>query len=331
MKYQHLSIEERELIQLRLWEKKSIRAIAGELRRPPSSVSREIRRNLPGIKYRYTPRLAHERALAKRKSRGRQDRLKKERIRKYVIKHLKYRWSPEQIANTIESEINETISHEAIYQYIYHQIHRQGYGWVKPGCYDLRPYLRRKRKRRFRKGARRGQRCFKPKGTLINERPKEVEQRERLGDWESDTVESINHKPGINTLVERKSGLVLITKLSDKTSQATVSVIAARLNQLPQKTRQTVTSDNGPENSDWLSLEELTGAKTFFANPYHFWERGSNENANGLIRDYFPKKTDFTVVSDEEIKYVENELNTRLRKRLNWKTPLEIFSVALAD
>lgn len=331
MKYQHLSIEERELIQLRLWEKKSIRAIAGELRRPSSSVSREIRRNLPGIKYRYTPRLAHERALAKRKSRGRQDRLKNERIRKYVIKYLKHRWSPEQIANTIESEINETISHEAIYQYIYHQIHRQGYGWVKPGCYDFRPYLRRKRKRRFRKGARRGQRCFKPKGTLINERPKEVEQRERLGDWESDTVESINHKPGINTLVERKSGLVLITKLSDKTSQATVSVIAARLNQLPQKTRQTVTSDNGPENSDWISLEELTGAKTFFANPYHFWERGSNENANGLIRDYFPKKTDFTVVSDEEIKYVENELNTRPRKRLNWKTPLEIFSVALAD
>ena len=330
MKYQHLSIEERELIQLRLWEKKSIRAIAGELGRPPSSVSREIRRNLPGIKYRYTPRLAHERALAKRKSRGRQDRLKNERIREYVIKHLKKRWSPEQIAGTIKVAINETISHEAIYQYVYAQIHRNGYGWVKLGCQDLRPYLRRKRKRRFKKGARRGQRCFKPKGALIDERPKEVEQRARIGDWESDTVESIDHKPGINTLVERKSGLVLITKLADKTALATASAITNRLEPLPEKAKQTMTFDNGPENSDWQLLEEFTGAKTFFAHAYHSWERGSNENANGLIRDYFPKKTDFGIVSDEEIKYVENELNTRPRKRLNWRTPLEVFSVALA-
>jgi len=330
MKYQHLSVEEREIIQLRLWEKKSIRAIAGELGRPPSSISREINRNLPAIHYRYTPRLAHERALIKRKSRGRQDRLKNESIREYVIKYLKKRWSPEQIANTIESEINETISHEAIYQFVYDQIHRQGYGWVKPGCQDLRPYLRRKRKRRFRRGARRGQRCFKPKGTLINERPKEVDRRTRIGDWESDTVESINYKPGINTLVERKSGLVLITKLTDKTSEATASAITKRLNPLPQKTKQTITSDNGPENSNWQAIEEQLNIKTFFANPYHSWERGTNENTNGLIRDYFPKKTDFTVVSEEEIRYVENELNTRPRKRLNWKTPLEVFSVALA-
>ncbi len=330
MKYQHLSIEERELIQLRLWEKKSIRAIAEELGRPPSAISREINRNLPPVNYQYTPRLAHSRALANRQSRGRQDRLKNELIREYVIKYLKKRWSPEQIANTIESEINETISHEAIYQFVYAQIHRKGYGWVKPGCQDLRLYLRRKRKRRFRRGARRGQRCFKPKGTLINERPKEVEQRTRIGDWESDTVESINHKPGINTLVERKSGLTLISKLTDKPSEATVSAITNRLNQLPRQARKTITSDNGPENSNWQAIEEQLNIKTFFANPYHSWERGTNENTNGLIRDYFPKKTDFTVVSEEEIRYVENELNTRPRKRLNWKTPLEVFSVALA-
>lgn len=330
MIYQHLTIEERELIQLRLWEKKSIRAIAKELGRPPSAVSREINRNLPAIKHRYTPRLAHERALASRKSRGRQDRLKNERVRDYVIAHLKQRWSPEQIANTIEVAINETISHEAIYQYIYAQIHRHGYGWVKPNCQDLRPYLRRRKKRRTPKGARRCQRCFKAKGTLINERPREVEQRVRIGDWESDTVESINHKPGINTLVERKSGLVLITKLAGKTGEATASAITNRLKKLSPTARQTITSDNGPENSNWQEIEKQLSVKTFFANPYHFWERGTNENANGLIRDYFPKKTDFTVVSEEEIRYVEKELNTRPRKRLNWKTPIEVFSVALA-
>ena len=256
MKYQHLSIEERELIQLRLWEKKSIRTIARELGRPPSSISREVNRNLPAIMYRYTPRLAHERALANRKSRGRQDRLKNEIIREYVIKYLKKRWSPEQIANTIETAINKTISHEAIYQYIYAQIHRHGYGWVKPDCQDLRPYLRRKKKRRVPKGARRCQRCFKPKGTLISERSQEVEQRTRIGDWESDTVESKDYKPGVNTLVERKSGLVLITKLSGKTSEATVSAITNRLNKLPQTVRQTITSDNGPENSSWQEIEK---------------------------------------------------------------------------
>jgi IS30 family transposase len=329
MIYKHLTIEERELIQLRLWEKKSIRAISQELGRYPSTISREINRNLPPLRHQYTPRLAHERALSNRKSRGRQDRLKNERIREYVINHLKQRWSPEQIANTIKDKLEETISHEAIYQYVYTQIHRQGYGWVKPGCLDLRIYLRRRKKRRTHKGARRCQRCFKPKGTSINDRPMIVQQRKRIGDWESDTVESINYKPGVNTLVERKSGLVLITKLTDKTSEATVSVIANRLNRLPKKVRQTITSDNGPENSNWQAIEKQINIKTFFANPYHYWERGSNENTNGLIRDYFPKKTDFTVVSPEEIQYVENALNNRPRKRLNWKTPLEVFSVAL--
>lgn len=330
MKYKHLSVQERELIQLRLWEKKPIRAIARELGRPPSAVSREIKRNLPARRYVYTSRLAHERALSKRSSRGRQDRLKNQRIREYVIKQLKqHRWSPEQIANSIEDEINETISHEAIYQFIYAQIYRQGYGWVKPGCQDLRPCLRRRNKRRTRRGARRCQRCLRPRGASINERPKEVNQRRRIGDWESDTVESSDHKPGINTLVERKSGLILITKLADKSARATSSVITNRLNELPEEVRKTITSDNGTENSNWPELERALNIKTFFANPYHSWERGSNENANGLIRDYFPKSTDFTVVSEEEIRYVENELNNRPRKRLGWKTPLEVFSVAL--
>lgn len=329
MKYQHLSIEEREKIQELLWQKTPIRTIAKTLSRNPSSVSREIRKNKLSWNSHYAPRKAHERALEHRKHRGRKDRLKNEDIRQYVISHLKRRWSPEQIAGTIEKDIGQKISHEAVYQYIYAQIYRNGYGYAKPRLLDLRPYLRRKRKRRIKKGSRRCQRVFRPKGASIDERPAIVEQRKRVGDWESDTVESKDHKPGVNTLVERKSGWVLITKLESKTSEATMSAIGRRWKNLPSRVKETVTFDNGPENSNWQELETETKVKTFFANPYHSWERGSNENINGLIRDYFPKKTDFSMIPAEEIAYVEYELNTRPRKRLGFKTPLEVFSVAL--
>lgn len=329
MKYQHFSVEEREKIQEMLWQKSSIRGIAAALNRSPSSISREIQRNLPPIHYRYAPRLANERALIKRKSRGRIERLKNDQVRNYVIFYLKKRWSPEQISNTIKEATGETISHEAVYQYVYAQIHRHGWGELKPGREDLRPYLRRRRKRRLRKGSRRCQRIFKLKGVSIDNRPAIVQTRKRLGDWESDTVESINHKPGVNTLVERKSGLVLITKLIDKTGRATALAISNRFNSLPQRVKRTMTFDNGPENSDWRELEQRTNLKIFFAHAYHSWERGSNENTNGLIRDYFPKKTDFTAVSEEELAFVERELNNRPRKRLGWRTPLKVFSVAL--
>jgi len=329
MQYKQFSIEEREIIQRMWWERKPVRAIAHTLCRSPSSVSRELRRNFPPEHKIYTPRLAHARALEYRKHRGRADRLKNDRIRSYVVSRLKKRWSPEQISHLIKKDIGAHISHEAIYQFIYSQIHRNGWGYLKPGCEDLRPYLRRKRKRRIRKGARRCQRIFKPLGSPIDIRPAVVDTRTRIGDWEGDTVESRDHKPGINTLVERRTGLVMMTKLLDKTGAATTTAVARRFWSLPKKTTRTLTLDRGPENSDWQTLEHLTGIKCFFARAYHSWERGSNENANGLIRDYFPKKTDFTMITDEEIAFVENELNTRPRKRLDWLTPLEVFSKEL--
>jgi len=329
MKYKQLTIEEREKIQEMLWQKSSIRNIAIALKRSPSSVSREIKRNLPLERKVYAPRLAHKKALIKRKSRGRKDRLKNQRVRDYVIAHLKERWSPEQISGTVESEIGESISHETIYQFIYYQIHKDGRGLLKPGCEDLRSYLRRRKKRRTHKGVRRCQRIFRPKGASISERPAIVEQRARLGDWESDSIESTDHKPGINTFVERKTGLVFITKLKSKTSEATISAIESRTKRLPKKARQTATFDNGPENQKWQEFENRTGFKSFFANPYHSWERGTNENTNGLVRDYFPKKTDFAMITNKQIQEVEDLLNNRPRKRLDWKTPLEAFSVAL--
>ena len=171
MEYIHFSIEEREQIQEMLWQKASIRTIARELGRNSSSVSRELRRNYPPLFRRYAPRLAHERALLKRKRRGREERLKSEHIRAYVIKKLKLRWSPEQISGRIRIDHKERISHEAIYQYIYAQIHRNGWGELKQGRDDLRPYLRRRRNRRIKKGTRRCQRIWKPKGISIDRRP----------------------------------------------------------------------------------------------------------------------------------------------------------------
>jgi transposase, IS30 family len=329
MKYTHFRIEERELIQELVWQKISIREIARRLGRSHTSISREMRKNYPREHKVYTPRLANERALKQRKSRGRKERLKNETIREYVTSHLKMKWSPEQISGRMKKDLDLSISHEAIYQFIYAQVHRDGWGLLRPGCEDLRPYLRRKRKRRMGKNMTRGQRIFRFKGISIEQRPDVVNTRSRVGDWEGDTVESCNHKAGVNTLVERKTGYVFITKLRDKTSKSTVEAVTERMSVLPQKIKHTLTLDNGPENSDFQSMQEKTNLSVFSAHPYSSWERGTNENTNGLIRDYFPKKTDFTQVSDELIQKVEYDLNTRPRKRLNWSTPLEAMSGAL--
>jgi transposase, IS30 family len=329
MKYKHLSILEREKIQELFWQKKSIRYISKVIHRSPSSISRELTRNFPAKRPRYTPRLANERALFKRTCRGRTERLKTYALRAYVVNQLKQGWSPAQISAVARKENIGHISHEAIYQFVYAQIHRSGHGYVKPGHEDLRMYLRRKQKRRQRKGMRKSQRIFRPKGVSIDERPQIVDARKRIGDWEGDTVESCNHKPGVNTLLERKTGLFLITRLRDKTSMATVHAMEKRMTCIPTTMKKTITLDNGPENSDWQTIEKETELQTFFAHPYHSWERGANENANGLLREYFPKGTDFSTISDDELAEVEYRLNSRPRKRLDWLSPLQAVSVAL--
>lgn len=317
----HLSIEEREAIQKGLWAKKSVREIARELERPHSTVVREVNRNLPPERRVYTPRLANERALEKRSSRGREERLKSPELRAYVVDRLKAGWSPEQISALAP----ERISHEAIYQYVYAQVHRRGYGFVKPGKEDLRPFLARRHKRRQPHQGRKARRVLRPRGPSIEERPTVVARRSRIGDWEGDSIESKAHGPGLNSLVDRKSGLLLLSKLESKSASATRSVVARRLANLPAKT---LTVDNGSENQYWKETEEDTGVKVYFAHPYSSWERGTNENTNGLVRRYFPKGTDFREVSEEEVAAVEYALNTRPRKRLGYRTPLEVWGGA---
>ena len=330
MKYKHLSIEEREKIQELIWQKTSIRDIAKVIGRSPSSIGREINRNIPLFRCIYTPRLAHEKALEKRKSRGRKLRLKSIFIRRYVIDHLKIGYSPEQISGRLKLEYNESISHEAIYQYIYSHVNRQGWGELKTGYHDLRIYLKRRHKRRIAKGMRKTHRVFKPKGSSIDERPKYVEVRKYIGHWEGDSIVSIQNKVRLNTLVERKTGLVFISKIKNGTAPETTKAVIERLQKVPEQFRKTLTLDNGKENFGYADITEKIQTQCYFAHPYHSWERGTNENTNGLIRWYFPKRTDFATISEEDIQRVEMALNNRPRKRLGWRTPLEAFNESVA-
>lgn len=326
MQYQHFSIEEREKIQELLWQKSSVRTIAGVLGRNPSSVAREIKRNKPPERNRYTPRLAHERALHYRKRRGREERLKNDSLRSYVVFHLKLGWSPEQIAATSKEATGASISHEAIYQYVYAQVYREGYGYLKPGREDLRPYLAWRRKRRMRKGLRKSYRIEKGPLPSIDERPKAVERRTEVGHWEDDSlVYSPSSPVRLRTMNERVTGLVCIAKAHERTMEEANRITRERLGTLPSVLRKTITRDRGAENLGYEALERELGIRCFFAHAYHSWERGSNENVNGLIRRFFPKKTDFRTVTDEEIQRVEYLLNSRPRKRLGWKKPYQVF------
>jgi transposase, IS30 family len=326
MQYQHFSIEERETIQELLWQKSSIRDIARVLVRSPSSISRELKRNKPHERNRYTPRLSHERALDHRTHRGKRKLEKDERLKVYTVFRLKLGWSPEQIAATCEETTGISISHEAIYQYIYAQIHRDGYGYLRPGREDLRPYLARRRRRRMKKGLRKSYRVEKGPLPSIDERPKEVYTRTEVGHWEDDSIVYTPTCPiRLRTTNELASGVVFIRKTKDRTMADANRISVEKLQRLPAYVRKTLTRDRGSENMGYEELEQLLGFRCYFAHAYHSWERGSNENLNGLIRRFFPKKTDFRTISDEEIQWVEYLLNTRPRKRLGWKTPYQVF------
>jgi len=325
-KYKHLTIEERETIQFMLWEKKSIRSIAKKLGRSSSSVSREVNKNRDSLcRRRYIPRAAHEKAIKNRSKRGRELRLKNSKIRDYTIKHLKLGWSPEQIANTVKNTTGESIFHEAIYQYIYAQIYRNGYGYPKPNCEDLRPYLARHKKRRTKKGMRKSYRIEKGPLPSIDERPKEVELRLNVGHWEDDLIVSRQSTIKLKTINERYSGLVFIKRVKDGSIAESNKAVIERLAPIPNQYLKTLTMDRGSENLGYKEIENTLGLDCYYAHAYSSWERGCNENLNSLIRRFLPKKTDFRTVTDDEIKKIEYLLNSRPRKRLGWKTPYEVF------
>lgn len=316
--YKHLSQEEREIIANLLSEGSSLGDIAKAVGRNKGTISRELKRNCPPERRRYVPCRAHARACERKTNANTHERLKNALVRQYVKDGLAEGWSPEQISGRIQIDHpGQFIHHEAIYQYVYHP--------QNPDRLEMIQLLRRAhRKRRNKSIGRKVRKTTIPNRIPIEDRPKSVESRRHAGHWEGNSLISRKSKVALNTLVERKSRLVLITKLSRKSADETNRAVINRLKKLPARGRQTLTLDNGTENAKHEQLSAKLGIKCYFARPYASWERGSNENANGLIRWYLPKGTDFCRITPEQIARVEHLLNSRPRKCLGYKTPLEV-------
>ena len=283
-----------------------------------SSVSREWKRNRGQRGYR--PQQAQELALGRRQKAV--SRITAQ-VWAVVEKLLKQDWSPEQISGRLKKEQGIRISHEWIYQYVLTDKRTGG---------DLYKHLRCQKKRRKRYGTydRRGK---LPNCRSIEERPAIVQARKRLGDWEVDTIIGRKHKQAIVTLTERKSRFTFLGKVRRRTARAVRKQVCRIL--LPVKHKvHTLTSDHGKEFADHEQIAEVLQLTFYFAHPYAAWERGSNENTNGLLRQYFPKKSDVQSVSNKALAQAMTRLNFRPRKSLRFKTPFEVFyhsSVALTS
>jgi IS30 family transposase len=334
MQYKHLSQKEREELFVLLQEGWRKNTIAKLIHRHPATIGREIRRNSTSIdplyngspkkKKHYLPDNAQAKYRRRRKESKYAFPLKKPWIYKYTIKYLKQRWSPEQIAGRIIIDLEETISPECIYQFIYSKRGQT----LRLSQYLPRGYI----KRRKRHGRKVRKRTVIPNRVDISLRPKEVDFRERYGDWEGDTIVGLAMKkgPALHTLVNRKLRLVFIRKVYDKSAAETARVMKEILNSLPDYLKQTVTVDNGSEFCDWEEVSKKTDTAFYFTKPYHAWEKGTNENTNGLIRYYFPKKTDFNFISEEKIQQVQDIINHRPRKCLDYKKPIELYNHILS-
>lgn len=293
----------------------SNRAIAIHLNVHPRTIDREIKRNTGGCGYRHKQAqfLAETRRFARK---GVPVKMTPSLVAHIEEKLTQQQWSPEQISGRLKIQANNptSISHETIYQHILKDKHEKG---------KLYLHLRRKQRkyqRRINGKTTRGQIVGR---VDIEKRPEIVEKRTRLGDWEADTIVGLGHKSSIVTLVDRTSRFTLILKLLKNGAEAVAKAINEALKTLAM-TVHSITFDNGKEFAKHLEIAKYLKTETYFAKPYHSWERGTNENTNGLIRQYFPKKTDFNAITKKELDWVQNLLNHRPRKTLNYLTPTEV-------
>jgi len=322
--YRHLRIDERERIAQLKNEGTGLSEIARQLGRDKGTISREVKRNGAPLYNSYTPCRAQHRSDERRRTASRRKRIRDEIIRGYVHEKLFAGWAPEQISGRLPLEHpGLSISAEAIYQYIYDA--------KSEDREDLIACLRRSHKKRKQRAVGRKQKKTKiPNRISIEERPQAVEGRRIYGHWEGDSIISRKSTFALNSLTERKSRLILITRMKRKGAKETLDAVTNRLGVLPQKFRRTLTLDNGTENTKHEVITEEIGVKCYFAHPYASWERGTNENANGLVRRYFPKGTDFAKITDGQVALVERLLNNRPRKCLGFKTPIEAAASSVA-
>ena len=322
MSYTHLTEKDRRVISHLRLAKFSLREIARRLGRHHTSISREIKRNGPTHPantvywYYFTQPVAEERRH-KARSNYRQNN---SALVKYVSDKLRLDWPPEAIAARLRMDFptddNMRVSHETIYRWAYLDASQKG---------DLHTHLRRRHKKRRRQKRYGSGRRFIPGRVSINQRPAIVETRERFGDWEGDTVEGAKGTGGIATHVERKSRYLVAAKLVDKKAVTMTTQSIKSFWRIPRAMRKTLTVDNGKEFSQFKELELRTGLNVYFADPYSAWQRGTNENTNGLLRHYFPKGINFQTVSEEELDLIVKKVNHRPRKCLGYRTPHEVF------
>jgi IS30 family transposase len=316
MSYTHIRSAQRNELSVLLRIHTQQKDIARILKKDRTTIWREVKRN--GAKY-HAGKAKEE--STRRQIVGHKQQRKIENspwLRDYIFRKIRKRWSPEQISGRIEklwpNDKKRRIGKDSIYKYL-HENRK-----------DLVKYLRcQKGKYRRRYGTRiREKEREEAKKRRIDKRPEIVQQRGRIGDWEGDTIlgKDKNH---ILTHAERKSGLILADKLSAGTAEETKAKTISRFSHIPRNKKHTATYDNGTTFASYELTERETGVAIYFAYPYHSWERGCNENANGLLRQYFPKSMAFSGISQTEIDRVVSEINNRPRKRLNYLTPYEVF------
>ena len=310
--YHQLTKDDRIVIKTLMQERRTKPYIADHLGRDLSSIKREISRNSGQRGYR--PQQAQQKAEARRRI----PRTKK--MTPEVVAHIEAKiredYSPEQISGTMEKTVGLRVSHERIYQHLWQDKREGGKLYT-----HLRIAGNQKRRKRYGKKDWRGR---IPGRVGIEDRPAIVATRQRLGDWEADLVSGAQHRGFLVTLVERKSKFTLIGHVIKKTAVAVSREIIRLLTDVKQLVR-TITYDNGREFSGHGDINKALDCQSYFATPYHSWERGLNENTNGLLRQYFPRRSDLRQVAPEEIDYVINRLNRRPRKTLDFKIPEEVF------
>lgn len=316
MPYTHITQEDRVVLAFLMRAGHSKADIARKIGKHRSTVCRELTRNHSPNLSGYHAASARLQAVERRVVANQRCRKLSfnEKMQRTIERKLRRGWSPEQIAGTLGY-----VSYPTIYRWIYEE------------RVDLKKYLRsRKGKWRRKHGtAMRAEWRERQKKRWIHNRPAAVEMRSRFGDWEGDTVVGTDRKSAILTHVERKSGYAFLDKLERATAEAVRQKTRARFQALPKNKRRTITYDNGKEFSAHEFIERETKATIYFAHPYSSWERGCNENLNGLLRQYFPKKTSLADVTQAQLDYVAHLLNTRPRKRLNWQTPAQMLKKAV--
>jgi IS30 family transposase len=312
MGYKHMSIKERESILEFLSRGESQESIAKRLKRDKSSISREIKRNIKDSKY--SPNGANEMYKERKSKCGRKYSLSNSsELRESIKNMLTEDLSPEQIEGRLKLENKDTVCFKTIYR------------GIKSGIFQLEAKEVLRRKGKSKAHGSQEKRGTIPDRTMIDERPAAAETRTEIGHFESDTMVGSGKKGAIATFVDRKSRYLQAEIMADRTSATMNFITISIFKNMPDKTLKTLTSDNGKEFSGFKEIEEQLGVKNYFAHPYHSWERGTNENTNGLIRQYFPKGTDFTKITSQDINAVVDKINNRPRTVLGFRTPNEVF------